>query len=128
MLKVKGVIVFPSQIEDIIASTPGTVKEAWQIYVDKEAKALSDMTVAVEADPAQQRPGDQIVADIKRAIHTRMGISADVQCAATGSLPRYEAKATRVLHKASAVRAAAAVPAAASAPAKKSGWRWLRGG
>lgn len=36
MLKVKGVIVFPSQIEDIIASTPGTVKEAWQIYVDKE--------------------------------------------------------------------------------------------
>lgn len=130
MLKVKGVIVFPSQVEDIIASTPGTVKEAWQIYVDKEAKALSDMTVAIEADPAQQRPGEQIVADIRRAIHTRIGINADVQCVPSGSLPRYEAKATRVLHKASGKSAAsAAVAPVAPAPkaqAKSSGWGWFR--
>jgi len=31
MIKVKGVIVFPSQIEEIVAATLGAVKEAWQI-------------------------------------------------------------------------------------------------
>lgn len=101
MLKVKGVIVFPSQIEDIIAGTPGTVKEAWQIYIDKEAVTISQMTVSVEADPTTNRPPDQVEADIRRTIHTRIGIHADVECVPSGTLPRYEAKATRVLHRSS---------------------------
>lgn len=99
MLKVKGVIVFPSQIEDIIASTPGTVKEAWQIYVDKERVTLSSMCVAVEADQAGGREHDDIVADIKREVRARLGIQIDVECHSAGVLPRYEAKATRVLHR-----------------------------
>lgn len=101
MLKVKGVIVFPSQIEDIVTATPGTVKEAWQIYVDKNATTISDMSVAVEAEPRSNRPGDQIEDDIRREIRSRVGIHAQVECVQYGSLPRYEAKATRVLHRAS---------------------------
>lgn len=100
MLKVKGVIVFPSQIEDIIAATPGTVKEAWQIYVDKEAVTISTMHVAVEAEPQSNRPAAQIEEDIRREIRSRIGIHAEVGCLPYGSLPRYEAKATRVLHRA----------------------------
>ncbi len=99
MLKVKGVIVFPSQIEDIIAGTPGTVKEAWQIYVDREATTISSMTIAVEPDRVSDRPAEQIESEIRREIHTRVGIHAHVQCLPYGSLPRYEAKATRVLHR-----------------------------
>lgn len=99
MIKVKGVIVFPSQIEDIIAATPGTVKEAWQIYVDKEAATISSMCVAVESDRRSNRPPDQIVEDIKREIRARLGISVAVECSAEGTLPRYEAKAVRVLHR-----------------------------
>lgn len=98
MIKVKGVIVFPSQIEDIIAATPGTAKEAWQIYVDKEAMTISNMTIAVESD-GTGRPAADICADIKREIRARLGIGATVDCTAPGSLPRYEAKAVRVLHK-----------------------------
>jgi len=99
MLKVKGVIVFPSQIEDIVTGVPGTVKEAWQIYIDKQATTLTSMLIAVEADPAQGRPHEQVAADIGREIHTRMGLHVDVECHAFGTLPRYEAKATRVLHR-----------------------------
>ena len=98
MIKVKGVIVFPSQIEDIIAAVPGTAKEAWQIYVDTEAVTISDMTIAVEADRCGRDPGE-IVSEIKREIHARIGIGAHVECAPPGALPRYEAKATRVLHR-----------------------------
>ena len=99
MLKVKGVIVFPSQIEDIVAGTPGTVKEAWQIYIDKEAITISSMTVEVEADRTQNRPGAQIEDDIRSEIKARMGMHVDVVCQPYGTLPRYEAKATRVLHR-----------------------------
>lgn len=101
MLKVKGVIVFPSQIEDIVAATPGTVKEAWQIYVDQTATTLTDMVVAVEAVGAEGRAPAEIVEDIRRTARARLGIGIKVECLQQGSLPRYEGKATRVLHRAS---------------------------
>lgn len=104
MIKVKGVIVFPSQIEDIIAATPGTAKEAWQIYIDKDATELTGMVVAVEADGSQRSPQD-ITDDIEREIRARLGIATKVDCSAPNSLPRYEAKATRVLHRAQKVGA-----------------------
>lgn len=100
MIKVKGAIVFPSQIEDIVAGTPGAVKEAWQIYVDQERPTIGSMTVAVEADERANRPSEQIVSDIKREIGARLGFGANVECHPEGTLPRYEAKATRVLHRA----------------------------
>lgn len=99
MMKVKGVVVFPSQIEDIIAGTAGTVKEAWQIYVDKEATMIGSMTIAVEADEKVGRPAEQIASEVGRMIHNRLGLHAVVECLPSGSLPRYEAKATRVLHR-----------------------------
>lgn len=99
MLKVKGVIVFPSQVEDIIAGIAGTVKEAWQIYVDKEATTISSMLVAVESERVDPRPAADVVADLKREIHARIGIGVEVECHPFGTLPRYEAKAVRVLHR-----------------------------
>ncbi|MGO4836735.1 phenylacetate--CoA ligase family protein [Rhizobiaceae sp. 2RAB30] len=99
MLKVKGVIVFPSQIEDIVASIRGTVKEAWQIYVDKNQTTVGTMNVAVESARAQGRPADLITEEIRREVRARLGINIDVECLPEGSLPRYEAKATRVLHR-----------------------------
>lgn len=99
MIKFKGVIVFPSQIEDVIAGIPGLAKEAWQIYVDKDATTIGKMTVAVEAVAASQRPGADAAADVRREIKARLGINVNVECHAEGDLPRYEAKATRVLHR-----------------------------
>lgn len=99
MIKVKGVIVFPSQIEEIVAGTQGTVKEAWQIYVDKEKITLGSIAIAVEAEGRSQRPHDQISRDIAREVHARLGIHVDVECHVEGALPRYESKAVRVLHR-----------------------------
>jgi phenylacetate-coenzyme A ligase PaaK-like adenylate-forming protein len=99
MIKFKGVIVFPSQVEDVIAGVSGVVKEAWQIYLDKKASTIGTMTVAVEATLVDQRPADHIIADIKREINARLGITIHVECHNEGTLPRYEAKATRVLHR-----------------------------
>lgn len=99
MIKFKGVMVFPSQIEDVITGVKGVVKEAWQIYIDKERTTIGSLTVAVEATDRDARPHDQIVAQICREVHARLGMQVRVECHPEGALPRYEAKAVRVLHR-----------------------------
>lgn len=99
MIKFKGVIVFPSQIEDVIAGTNGVFKEVWQIYIDKERTTIGTLTIAVEAVAAEGRPADQISSEIRREVRTRLGMNVAVECHPEGTLPRYEAKAVRVLHR-----------------------------
>lgn len=94
MLKVRGVIVFPSQIEDIVAGVPGLAKEAWQIYIDKERDALDQLTIAVEPQPGANDDGAR---EVERLVKARLGIRCAVEAHLPGALPRYEAKAVRVL-------------------------------
>ena len=99
MLKVRGVIVFPSQVEDVIAATPGTVKEAWQIYVEKIDQTVEAMTVAIEATRSANRPHAEIAGAVAHTLTSRLGLKVPVECHPEGTLPRYEAKAQRVLVK-----------------------------
>lgn len=99
MLKVRGVLVFPSQIEDVIAGTPGTVKDAWQIYVDTVDGAPNSMTVAIECERTQEGARPDLAAAVARGLAGRLGLKVPVECHPHGTLPRYEAKAQRVLLK-----------------------------
>lgn len=96
MLKIRGVMVFPSQVEDIIADTEGTVKEAWHIYIDSDPMMMEEITVAVEKTKTSGRTPQDIEHDLGHAIHSRLGVRVKVECLAEGSLPRYEAKAVCV--------------------------------
>jgi phenylacetate-CoA ligase len=102
MLKVRGSMLFPSQIEDCIASLSSTVNEAWQIYVDREDKVLEELIVAVERRNDASQSADGIRDGLERSIRARLGIRVNVEVHPEGSLPRYEAKATRVLVRKSA--------------------------
>lgn len=97
MLKVRGVIVYPSQIEDVIAGTPGAVKEAWQIYVDKIDQAPSRMSVSVECEASFKGSPSELAETIARSLSSRLGLKVPVECHPLGTLPRYEAKAQRVV-------------------------------
>ncbi len=96
MLKVRGVIIFPTQIEDIIANTEGTVKEAWHIHIDREDKILEEITVEMEKTRGCNLSNEDLAAKVQHLIHSRLGIRVTVVCRDQGSLPRYEAKAVRV--------------------------------
>jgi len=96
MLKVRGVIVYPSQIEDVVAATKGTVKDAWQIYVDSLGHAPKQMVVAVECERSWNAPREELAAAIERTLTSRLGLKVPVECHPEGTLPRYEAKAQRV--------------------------------
>ncbi len=99
MLKVRGVIVYPSQIEDVIAGTPGAVKEAWQIYVDKIDQSPTRMSVSVECEAGFNGKPSELAETIARSLTSRLGLKVPVDCHPEGTLPRYEAKAQRVLVK-----------------------------
>lgn len=96
MLKVRGVIVYPSQIEDVLAATPGTVKEAWQIYVDSLEVSPKQMVVAFEHERSFNGTADDLAATVGRSLQSRLGLKVPVECHPEGTLPRYEAKAQRV--------------------------------
>jgi phenylacetate-CoA ligase len=97
MLKVRGSMVFPSQVEDCIASLPSTVNEAWQIYIDREDRILEELIVAVELRKDASQSRDDVRDALERSISSRLGIRVTIEVHPEGTLPRYEAKATRVL-------------------------------
>jgi phenylacetate-CoA ligase len=99
MLKVRGVLVFPSQVEDVIAGTPGTVKEAWQIYVDTVDGTPETITVAIECESGYSGDPTDLADAVARSLSSRLGLKVPVECHQHGTLPRYEAKAQRVLVK-----------------------------
>ncbi|HMQ71677.1 MAG TPA: AMP-binding protein [Rubrivivax sp.] len=99
MLKVRGVMVFPTQVEDVIAGVQGLAKEAWQIYIDGDGHSLDQMEIAVERLAAAAASADDLVAEVHARIKARLGLNCTVTCHPDGTLPRYEAKATRVIRR-----------------------------
>jgi phenylacetate-CoA ligase len=99
MLKVRGVIVFPTQVEDVIAGVESLAKEAWQIYIDGDGTSLDQMEVAVERLPSASLSTDALAAEVASRLRARLGLTVNVTCHAEGTLPRYEAKAVRVIKR-----------------------------
>src|SRR4051794_25172516 len=84
MLIVRGVNLYPSQIEHVLLSVEG-VSPHYQLVVERPA-ALDEITVLCEGDA----PG---LADrIGHAIRERIGVSVTVDLRAPGSIPRSEGK------------------------------------
>jgi len=95
MLIVRGVNVFPSQIEELILCCKGLAPH-YEIEITRPHR-LDEISITVEARPelgdnAHRAEGLLLATKLKDNI----GISADVRVAASGSLPRSSGKATRV--------------------------------
>ena len=101
MLKVKGVIVFPKQIEEVIM-TMDELAPAYQIIVSRPG-TLDEIEVQVEID--QVNFSDSIVnlegfkLKLAKKIREAIGIGVKVTLAEPFSIPRSEGKAVRVIDK-----------------------------
>jgi phenylacetate-CoA ligase len=121
MIKVRGALVLPSQVEEIICTTGGT-GAGWQLVINKDPAGLraTEATVYVEVDAGPAAAGP--VADALAArLADRLGVRIPVVATRPRELPRYEGKARRVL---TADEFAAAVPRPAiahQAPARAAG-------
>jgi phenylacetate-CoA ligase len=95
MLIVRGVNVFPSQIEELILRCKGLAPH-YQIEITRPDR-LDEISIVVEARPELGDNGRQAEALLLAAkLKDNIGISADIRVAASGSLPRSAGKANHV--------------------------------
>ena len=98
MMIIRGVNVFPTQIEELILKQPELVPH-YQIEIARP-KALDEMTVLVERSPAAgSADGEAAGARLAHHIKSLIGVSARVQVSAPGSIERSVGKARRIVDK-----------------------------
>ncbi|MDY2744522.1 MAG: phenylacetate--CoA ligase [Methanosphaera sp.] len=101
MLKVKGVIVFPKQIEEVIMAMD-ELSPAYQIIVSRP-DTLDEIEVQVEIDQATFSDSmtnlEEFKYKIGKEIKEAIGIGVKVTLAEPYSIPRSEGKAKRVIDK-----------------------------
>lgn len=93
MVKVKGVNIFPAQIEEIIKFTDGASSE-YQVMIDHlEGKDI--MTVFFETD-AEGDAREQIERNMESIFKGKLGMTPNAKAVAIGELPRSEKKTQRI--------------------------------
>ena len=99
MLIIKGVNVFPSQIESVLFAIEGT-EPHYQIIVDRKG-ALDDVTVKVEVSESmffdEMKKQNELMDTIKRRLASELGIGVDIKLVEKKSIERSEGKAKRVI-------------------------------
>jgi phenylacetate-CoA ligase len=89
MLIIRGVNVFPSEIERALLAIPELAPH-YQLVVERPGH-LDELTVQVE--------GTVEAASVRKQLHSALGLSAQVEIVQPGSIPRSEGKALRVLDR-----------------------------
>ena len=101
MLKIRGVIVFPSQIERALLKIEG-LDPHYQIIVTRPHH-LDELEVQVEASPIlfsdEVKHVEEVKKMIEKRIHSEIGLRVNVTLVEPESLPRSEGKAVRVIDK-----------------------------
>ena len=101
MLIIKGVNVYPSQIEAVLFEIEGT-KPHYQIVVERDGR-LDKITVLVEVIESiffdEMKKQRQLIDEIKRRLASELGIGVEVKLVEEKSLERSEGKAKRVIDK-----------------------------
>jgi len=101
MLVIRGINVFPSQIEHVLLKIP-EVGNQFMVYVDK-VNHLDEMTVDVEINrdyfSGELADLARIQKKVVKELHDALELRTTVKLVEPGSLPRFEGKAKRVIDR-----------------------------
>ena len=99
MLIIRGVNVFPQQIETVLFEIEG-VAPHYQIIIDRKG-ALDETTVNVEVSESiffdEMKKQSELKETIKKRLASELGISVEVKLVEKKTLERFEGKAKRVI-------------------------------
>jgi phenylacetate-CoA ligase len=99
MIIIRGVNVFPSQIETVLFAIEGT-EPHYQIVIDRKG-ALDDATVLVEASEKiffdEMKKQKELIDAIKKRMASELGIAVEVKLVEKKTIERFEGKAKRVI-------------------------------
>ncbi len=103
MLIIRGVNVFPSQIEAVMVGIEG-LEPHYQLIVDREG-TLDTLEVQVELTETQFANADEVKAlqklegQLRKDMKDYLGITAKVKLVEPKTIPRSEGKASRVIDR-----------------------------
>ena len=101
MLIIRGVNVFPSQIEDVLMEIED-VEPHFQIVLDRKG-ALDEMEVQIEVEPAFFPDAMRKLVEFERHVEDKLqeelGVRAQVKLVEPRKIPRYTGKARRVVDR-----------------------------
>ena len=97
MIILKGVNIYPGQIDEVLSSIPEAGSE-YQLHLETLSDGKESMTIKVEAYQGidAKRNANDIVSKIRKSIKSNILVSCDVQLCNYGDLPRSEKKTKRV--------------------------------
>jgi len=95
MLIIRGVNVYPSQIESALIGRPGLAPH-YQLVIERRG-ALDHLRIEVEAEPGVAPDlFDELARDAVHQVKSLVGVTAEVVVHAPGDVPRSQGKAVRV--------------------------------
>ena len=92
MIKVKGVNIYPGQIEDVLREVEGVSSE-YQVIID-HLNGKDIMTLFFETDLGYSK--NALETEVRNTFKTKVGLTIEAKSFAIGELPRSEKKTTRV--------------------------------
>ncbi|MCD4821673.1 MAG: phenylacetate--CoA ligase [Methanococcoides sp.] len=106
MLIVRGINVFPSQIENVLVRIE-KITDQFEIYLDRNKKKLDEITVRVELDEGAFTGEIQDLESTRRLVEGELksvlNIRANVELVEKGTIPRSTGKAKRVFDRREAI-------------------------
>ncbi|MEO8204014.1 MAG: phenylacetate--CoA ligase [Betaproteobacteria bacterium] len=94
MLIIRGVNVYPSQIEAVLVGLPGLAPH-YQLVVERRGN-MDALTVEVESVSAEAAVCRELEAHVRHQIKTMIGVTAAIVAKKPGEVPRSQGKAVRV--------------------------------
>lgn len=91
--KIKGVLVAPSAIEEVVRSVQGLSNE-FEVVVTKKGD-LDDITLKIEILPVEEGNREKILGQLKDQLRVKTNLGYNIEVHPFNSLPRYEVKAKR---------------------------------
>lgn len=92
MIKIKGVNIYPGQVDHVLKITEGAGSE-YQIIVNRD-QGKDNILIKVECQ--EGAPAEQVAAQLRKNVKFRIGILTDIEAVPHGTLPRSEKKSKRV--------------------------------
>ena len=91
--KVKGVLLAPGAIEEVVRAIP-QLGDEYQVEVTKTGD-IDNITLKVELLPEYEAESDDVRENLIRELRVKTGLRYDLELCKYGTLPRYETKAKR---------------------------------
>jgi phenylacetate-CoA ligase len=99
MIILRGVNIYPGQIDEVLSSIPDTCSE-YQIHLERKEDGKEYMIIKVEARHGLDlTSAPEVSKQVRKAVQTKILVSCQAEIFEHGTLPRYEGKAKRIFDK-----------------------------